>query len=118
MPLPVVKQINDLLWYLHRRQERRWLRRKVGWWERKRAAGRTRFVWTYALGWGLSMALFLLGWGYIIEGRFSLAIALMLIALGMVLGWWTGSSAWTDNERLYERAQQGGGSEEARVRGE
>ena len=114
MPLPIVKQVNDLTWYLHRRRERRWLRHNIERWERTRAAGRSRFVWRYAFGWGLSMALFLAGWHYFTDGFFSPFIALIMIPLCVGLGWWTAAGAWAESERLYEQARREGYAEGAR----
>ncbi len=77
MPLPIVKQVNDLVWYLQRRREQRWLSRSVGRWERTRTKGRSRFVWRYAFGWGLSMSLFLACWYYFTDGFFSPFVTLL-----------------------------------------
>src|SRR5688500_18530164 len=52
MPIPVVKQINDLLWHFHRRGERRWLERKVESWSVERTRGRSRYVRRVAVRWG------------------------------------------------------------------
>jgi hypothetical protein len=114
MPLPIVKQINDLAWYLQRRRERRWLNRKVERWERTRALGRARFVWRYVLGWGLSMSLFLIGWHYFTNGYFSSFVTLLMIPLGVALGWWTASAEWAARERLYERSRHEGIAESTR----
>jgi hypothetical protein len=116
MLLPVVKQINTLLWYLHRRQEQHWLQHKVGWWEHKRTAGRARFVWRYALGWGLTMTLVHRSWDYFNKDSFSIGFGLFTMLLFLGFGWFVAASAWTDNERLYERAKQGDGSADAQSR--
>jgi hypothetical protein len=107
MQIPVVKQINDLLWALHRWEERRWLRRRVGRWERRRAMGRSRFVWRYAIGWGLSMDIFWSLRDYFAEGHFSLAVSIMMIPIGVAFGWWGAAATWAQCERLYERAKRG-----------
>jgi hypothetical protein len=107
MQIPIVKQINDLLWALHRREEQRWLFRNLGRWERRRAMGRSRFVCCYAVVWGFSMSVFLSAWYYFAEGRFSVALSIMMIPLCLFLGWWSGAATWEQNERWYERAMRG-----------
>jgi hypothetical protein len=107
MYIPVVKELNDLLWYLHRRGERRWLQRRVGWWERKRAMGRTRFVFRVAIIWGLWMSLFMTACDYFDKGKFDVTFTVLMVPFYTAVGLFVGRSAWADNERLYARALRG-----------
>jgi hypothetical protein len=102
--IPVVKQLNNLLWYFHRRGERRWLSREVVRWGLTRAAGRSRFVRRRALGWGLSSALAWASWYAITDWRLGLFLALPMIPLCVFLGWWEAVGEWAERERLYEQA--------------
>lgn len=107
MSIPVVKQVNDLLWYLHRRRERHWLRHNVGWWRRVRAEGRPRYVRRIAARWGLTQVVIWSAWHYWADRDFSFGFTVLMIPLSLAFGWFVGASAWADNERLYERAQTG-----------
>jgi len=108
MPLPVVKQINALLWYLRGRHERRWLSREVEQWGRERAMGRRRYVRRTAVGWGLFLVLSRSAWEYLTEGYFPVALRLLMTPISLAIGWWIGASNWEDNERLYGLARRGG----------
>ena len=108
MPLPIVKQVNDLVWYFQRRRERRWLRRGVGQWGRERAAGRSRFVWRHALGWGMPVALAWASWHYVTDGYLSPIVTLLSIPVCVALGWWEAAVEWARRERLYEQALREG----------
>lgn len=104
MRLPVVKQINDILWALHRRDERRWLRDNVGWWERERARGKRHYVWRCALEWGGLMAVFRTGWDYFVRHEFSYAMLPLSILLFAAGGYVVGLAGWAENERRYHKA--------------
>jgi hypothetical protein len=104
MNIPVIKQINDLLWYLHRRDEQCWLRRRVGWWGRMRAKGKRRYVWRCALLWGGSMAALRAGWDYFVDHNFGVAELPFLILLFVAGGYFVGLGGWAENERRYCKA--------------
>jgi hypothetical protein len=106
MYIPVVKEINDLLWYLHRRNERRWLRHNLSSWARKRAMGRARFVRRTAIYWGLSQIALRMGLDYFREHEFNVLLSLIMLPLSLMFGWFVGTVAWDQNERLYKEAQQ------------
>src|SRR5687768_11148096 len=106
MPIPVVKQINDLLWHFHRRGERRWLERKVESWSVERTRGRSRYVRRVAVRWGATQWGVMFSLGYLGSGRASLWFAAAALPLSLAMGWWAGADAWAENERLYEKARQ------------
>jgi len=78
--------------------------------------GRSRFIRQNALGWGLSMVLFHSVWTYFTDGSFSITLILLTMPVWLAAGWWVAASAWANSERLYERARQGSGSEDAQAR--
>jgi hypothetical protein len=101
--LPIVKQINDLLWYFHRREERLWPQYQLASWEQERVRGRKRFLWKTAATFGFTMTAGRAVWDYFDKGNFSLFRFLLSAVFFIAGGYLAAVHSWSNNEARYER---------------
>jgi hypothetical protein len=84
-------------------EERRWLRRNLEWWERKRAKGRKRFVRGFVLLWGTLMIVGTSLTDYFVDDKFSTGGLIIGIPLYYLGGYFVGVVAWQSNEKRYRK---------------
>ena len=75
----------------------------AGWWERKRARGRSHNVRWVALAWGGAMLNFSVLWDCLNRGGFSFVQFLIMLPMSLAGGWVVGAAGWSSNERRYQK---------------
>jgi hypothetical protein len=81
----------------------------AGWWERRRADGRSHYVRWAALGWGGAMINVSVLWDCLNGGGFSFVQFAIMTPLYLAGGWLLGTTSWSSSERRYQKYLTGGG---------
>jgi hypothetical protein len=95
-----MKRILTIIQAWRQRRERRSLER----WEQIRAEGKKRFVVRTALTFGVLMVAWTDVVNVLLFAEIKPAISILKLIFSVLLGFFVGSSAWTDREAKYQKA--------------